>query len=198
MGYSEGTVTGSYATGSVMGSGSSVGGLVGYNGIDATVMGSYATVSVTGSGFVGGLVGENYATVTASYATGSVTGVFAVGGLVGWVWSGTVAASYATGSATGAADVGGLVGLSLGTVTASYWNKELSGNVNSSGGVGLTTADMFMEGSFAGFDFDGTMDSENNAMRPPMYGYHPSRISTSLTFGGCRKMGKSLAFPALG
>ena len=157
-----GTVMGSYATGSVTGSGSSVGGLVGLD-LRSAVTGSYATGSVTGKSGVGGLVGDNNSgTVTGSYATGSVTGDLRVGGLVGRNTD-TVTQSYATGSVTGGSNVGGLVGENnSGTVTQSYWNTQLSGHADSSVGVGLTTAEMFIQGSFAGFDFTGTAASGDN------------------------------------
>ena len=95
-----------------------------------TVTDSYATGSVTGKfSNIGGLVGLSYNTVTASYATGSVTGRDNVGGLVGWIFNnGTVTGSYATGSVTGRREIGGFVGRNLGTVTSSYWDMELSGN----------------------------------------------------------------------
>ena len=96
----EGTVSGSYATGAVMGR-SAVGGLVGYNEGDISV--SYATGAVTGTIRVGGLVGTNdKGTVSNSYATGAVTGIGnRVGGLVGANNEGTVSNSYATGAVTG-------------------------------------------------------------------------------------------------
>ena len=160
VGRNSGTVEDSYATGCVTGD-QRVGGLVGWN--NDTVTHSYATGSVTGNGWwVGGLVGVNVGTVMGSYATGSVTGDQRVGGLVGWS-NGTVTASYATGSVTGRDNVGGLVGENnSGTVTDSYWNTQLSENAISSGGVGLTTAAMFDKASFAGFDFTGTAASEGN------------------------------------
>ena len=95
--------------------GSIVGGLVG-NNREGTVSNSYATGTVTGTAlFVGGLVGQNYqGTVSNSYATGSVTGSSNVGGLVGHNNQGTVSNSYATGSVTGSSNVGGLVGIKSG------------------------------------------------------------------------------------
>ena len=77
-----GTITASYATGSVAGR-TYVGGLAGVNG-DITA--SYASGSVTGMGsFVGGLAGGNDGTITASYAAGSVKG----GGSSSAAWSGS-------------------------------------------------------------------------------------------------------------
>ena len=62
-----------------------VGLLAGYI-VNGTVSNSYATGSVRGSDYVGGLVGYNAGTIIDSYATGSVTGSsgsYYVGGLVG-------------------------------------------------------------------------------------------------------------------
>ena len=140
VGSSSGSISDSYAKGSVTGSKAYVGGLVGNVGSDKTVIASYATGSVTGSGYyVGGLVGEvgSGATVIASYATGSVTGSgHYVGGLVGAGSGATVIAGYATGSVTTSlGNVGGLVGYGSGaTVIASYATGRVSG-VSAVGGL---------------------------------------------------------------
>ena len=61
VGRNAGTVHNCSATGNIVGSGSNVGGLVGYNANTATVQNSYATGSVNSSGnYVGGLVGRNF------------------------------------------------------------------------------------------------------------------------------------------
>ena len=130
VGKASGTISASYATGSVTGSGGHVGGLVAQN--SGSITASYATGSVTGSEIAGGLVGLNYGAITAGYATGSVTGSGTgdskIGGLVGWA-SGEVTDSYATGSVSGTVSVGGLIGAVFGTidVTASYWDTDTSG-----------------------------------------------------------------------
>ena len=67
VGNNGGSITNSYATGSVEGN-LSVGGLVGSN--DGSIMSSYATASVKGLLGVGGLAGENFGPITNSYATG--------------------------------------------------------------------------------------------------------------------------------
>ena len=155
-----GTVTASYATGSVTNSGSGdfASGLVGYNHSTGRVTASYATGSVTGGGLVssiGGLVGWNQGTVTASYATGSVTAgslAASIGGLVGWNRSGgTVTASYATGRVSGGNQhVGGLVGQNNGTVTNGYWDTQTSGQSGSGGGDGKTTAQLRQPTGYTG------------------------------------------------
>ena len=66
-----------------------VGGLVGNNW--GTVSNSYATGSVTGLKYAGGLVGCNsFGTVRKSYSTSNVTGTYHSGGLVGLLYGGTV------------------------------------------------------------------------------------------------------------
>jgi len=168
-GVNDGTVTQCYSTATVNGT-SYVGGLVGLNG--ATLTQCYSTATVNGTSYVGGLVGLNGATVTRSYSIGLVTGTQnKVGGLVGyngssvtWCYStamvngnsgvgglvgddgeGTVTHCYSTGAVRGENDIGGLVG-SVGSTWAlvlnSVWDMETSGLQGSSGGVGLTTAEM--------------------------------------------------------
>jgi len=103
-----------------------VGGLVGWNH-NGTVSDSYATGTVTGDecwGF-GGLVGWIHdGTVSNSYSTGSVTGGEFVGGLVGLNEEGTVSNSYSTCSVTGDEWVGGLVGFDGLGVSNSYYNYD--------------------------------------------------------------------------
>ena len=112
-GFNSGTITNSYATGTVKGSSSNsgVGGLVGWNS-SGTIENSYAMGKVSGPGAnVGGLVGQNSlgATIRYSYTTGKVSGPGAnVGGLVGSNSSGSLA----------------------GTITNSYW---LSGSASGGG-----------------------------------------------------------------
>ena len=130
--------------GSVTGS-SDVGALVGYN--NGTIGNSYATGNVSGSSYVGGLVGQNRGTIDC-YATGNVSGTNYVGGLVGSNNGGMVSNSFASGSVTGTTSVGGLVGSNNGgTVSNSFWdataNPGLSGigAGNTNGAIGLTAAE---------------------------------------------------------
>ncbi|MBW2991576.1 hypothetical protein KY348_07815 [Candidatus Woesearchaeota archaeon] len=105
IGLNSGTVSNSYASGTVSGSNCCIGGLVGSNTNGGTISRCYATSSVTGTGdhgeLVGGLVGYNtHATITDSYATGHVRSRNEnVGGLVGRNWhGGQVINSYSSGS----------------------------------------------------------------------------------------------------
>ena len=150
----DGTVSGSYATGAVAGTGDNMGGLVGFND-DGTVSVSYATGAVAGtdlnSDYTGGLVGQNDGTISNSYATGAVTEKDAVGGLVGWNDGGTISNSYATGAVTGTARIGGLVGeIRGGTITTSYYNSQTTGQSDTGKGVAKTTADLLALTGYTG------------------------------------------------
>ena len=139
VGWNEGEILSSYATGQVSGW-YGLGGLVGLNG--GSIVSGYATVRILGhSGAgtaVGGLVGTNEkisggsngglpesrrGIIAGSYATGHVSGSHSVAGLVG-VNEGTVTACYATGRVGGGVRMSGLVGYNDGTITASYATGE--------------------------------------------------------------------------
>ena len=144
IGETYGSVSGSYATGSVTGSGWFVGGLVGdldYLGSDrGAISDSYAAVTVSGgSQYAGGLVGSaNGKSIIDSYATGKVTGGTQVGGLAGYS-NRAVTGSYATGSVSGGTRVGGLVGYAPGGhISASYATGSVTSRGEYVGGlVGL-------------------------------------------------------------
>ncbi len=111
-----------------------VGSLVGDN--QGTVTNSYAKGSVSGPGGVGGLVGRNGSGgfITNSYVMGDVTGSSGVGGLVGRNGSGgSITNSYVMGDVTGSSGVGGLVGSNQGTIRYSYSLKETGSSLNSIG-----------------------------------------------------------------
>ncbi|RZU38093.1 filamentous hemagglutinin family protein, partial [Fluviicoccus keumensis] len=77
--YFAGTVDGT----SGIASGANAGGLVGYNSATGTISDSYATGSVTGNAVVGGLIGKNSGAVINTYASNVVSGGSSVGGLIG-------------------------------------------------------------------------------------------------------------------
>nr|WP_254257901.1 YDG domain-containing protein [Methylobacter tundripaludum] len=149
----------SYARGSVLGQ-TVVGGLLGKNN-GGTVSTSYAAGSVTGTSStdVGGLVGHNSASdIDKSYATGSVTGTGNLGGLVGNNNTSAISNSYATGSVSGTGNLGGLVGLNAsGTFAANFWDTTTTGQSVGVGGsgaaqtgtIGMTTADMQTRANFS-------------------------------------------------
>jgi filamentous hemagglutinin family protein len=118
-GISNGVIRNSYADVTVTGI-TNVGGLVGTMGAAAQIIGSYATGTVTGSGNnVGGLAGAGAGKIINSYTTGNVSGASNVGGLVGSFGTGQITNAYATGNVLGSgSNVGGLVG-SASSVTLS-------------------------------------------------------------------------------
>ena len=152
--WASGAVT-AIALASALQSGTNVGGLVGWS--DGTVGASFATGNVTGVGSAGGLLGLNTGGVIATYATGSVTvsdnasctGLSCprvAGGLIGLArkqldstsTGSDVQASYSTGSVSGPSGhvVGGLAGKAgrettppsySASFTDSYWDNETSG-----------------------------------------------------------------------
>jgi methionine-rich copper-binding protein CopC len=154
VGKNFGTVSNSYATGTVYGD-KEVGGLVGFNFGNTTA--SYATSDVSGTGNdLGGLVGSNVGNTSGSYATGNVsgTGMKNVGGLAG-ISEGEITESYATGNVSGNNLVGGLVGVNTGTVTESYATGNVSGTGDVVGGLvarnfGATVTKSYATGSVTG------------------------------------------------
>lgn len=153
----EHTISGSHATGMVIGTGSNsteIGGLVGrsesYYGLTNLIDNSYASGTVGGGNNVGGLVGTQVSNVpermniSNSYAGGTVNGQsYAVGGLVG-TGLGNILNSHATGNVNASNQnsfyVGGLVGYAtLAAIANSYSTGAVSGGWNGVGGlVGYT------------------------------------------------------------
>jgi hypothetical protein len=140
-----------------------VGGLVGYS--CGTVSNSYSSGSVTGYAYVGGLVGQTHeGTVSNSYSSANVTGEYSIGGLVGFN-DGIVSNSYSTGNVTGNEYVGGLVGQNHeGTVSNSFWDIQTSGQATSAGGTGKNTTEMhdIITFSDAGWNITAVAMNETN------------------------------------
>jgi The GLUG motif len=159
VGTNEGTISNSYASGSVRGSDPSsdtsvVGGLAGYNA--GTITNCQANVRVADGFVAGGLVGENAGSVDRSFASGTTLGSGIIGGLVGAnsgasiTINGLIANSYSTSSAkapkSGATtgDVGGLVGYNPGLSP----NLSMINTSYSTGTVSAPTRDII--GGFVG------------------------------------------------
>ena len=104
--------------------GERAGGLVGEN--RDTVTDSYATGSVEGTGEVGGLVARNEDTIQTSYATGSVDGDSDVGGLVG-LNNDTVTDSYWDTESTGQDTSDGGTGLTTAEMQGSEAETNMEG-----------------------------------------------------------------------
>ncbi len=184
-----GTITSSYAMGTVLGTGFSVGGLVGWND-GGTIASSYAMGSVSGaSNRVGGLVGNNdEGTITNSHAMGTVSGTGSnIGGLVGWNDDGTVMSSYATGDVTGNSQVGGLVGENRGDIMKSYATGVVVSQDNNAGGlVGIN--DNMITNSYATGDVSGLASTSNLA------GHNDGTITNSYAIGNVLRRGFGLTF----
>jgi len=169
VGLNGGPISNSNATGNVNGS-TYVGGLVGVNAASASITSSYATGNVSGTGGrIGGLAGMSAGAVSNAYATGSVSGPTDVGGLVGLTYGSTLSNSYSTGTVTGVSNTGGLVGDNqFGTISTSYWNTSANptlpgvGGGTVTGATGLTTAQMQTATNFAGFIFTVTPGAVGN------------------------------------
>ena len=156
-----GTIKNSYSTVNVSGK-LWTGGLTGGN-YKGTITNCCSKGNVHGGSYTGGLVGWNRedSTITNCYSTGEVYGHSNVGGLVGSNAiesmemdehiSGKITNCYSTSNAVGA-----LVGdNSKGEISSSFWDIETSGQAESAGGIGKTTAEMQTASTFleAGWDF---------------------------------------------
>jgi len=136
-----------------------------------TVSNCYSTGSVTGTiSIAGGLVGQvrDGGAISNCYSTCTVNGDNGVGGLVGILdgVSSNVVNCYSTGSVNGNNDVGGLVGsISLNSsVSNSFWDIHTSGQSSSAAGTGKTTAEMKTASTFtsAGWDFEEDENGNDN------------------------------------
>jgi hypothetical protein len=143
-GHSEGTISNSYATGSVTTSSwNQIGGFIGSTTSTSNIENCYAQVSVSGNDNIGGFIGEKAGTVTNSYAAGEMT-------TAGWP-------SYA----------GGFFGSATGTDSGNYWDTTISGQTTSAGSAtGKTSGEMKQEATFVGWDFTDTWSIEEGIIYP--------------------------------
>ena len=161
VGINHGSITNSYATGTVRGTGVRyIGGLVGYNN-GGRIINSHATGTVSGNIGVGGLVGHNNrGAIINSYATASVLGKESAGGLVGVIIRSTIINSYATGSVTEDIYVGGLVGRINGFQVSHITNSYATGTVSSVGSVGGLVGDINNNVRVTASYWDGTKNPQ--------------------------------------
>ncbi len=160
VGVNTGSINNCYATGAVSGL-VIAGGLVGFN--SGSISNCYSTgVVLTSSEWAsaGGLVGDNYeegAIISNCYATGDVNGGAYAGGLVATNYKGAISYCYSIGAVSGSSSVGGLVGenYDCNSVISAFWDVNTSGQTESAGGEGKTTAEMKTLSTFvsAGWDF---------------------------------------------
>ncbi|MEM4605848.1 MAG: hypothetical protein QW103_02340, partial [Candidatus Pacearchaeota archaeon] len=142
------SITNSYNTGNISGSGDRVGGIVGFSYV-SSIYNSYNTGNISGSSKVGGLVGEELDTFYASsiynsYNTGNISGSSNVGGIVGYFVGSSISSSYNTGNVSGNSNVGGIAGYLDASVLSRSYN---TGNVLGSSNVG----------GIAGYSFYGSI-----------------------------------------
>jgi hypothetical protein len=162
VGINRGNISSSSSTNMVTGNLYSVGGLVGFN--FGVITSSSSTGTISGERYVGGLVGFNARNITSSYSMSAVSGDHTIGGLAGFNSVNTLIAScYSTGEVSGNRNVGGLVGDSfdIDDITSSFWDTETSGLNESSGGLGLPTADMQNINTFLDAGWDFVCETEN-------------------------------------
>ena len=200
-----------FVTGTVTGSGTGTGGLIGYIYDDVSVSDCYSAATVIGEHSVGGLVGgisSNYnkGQITFSYATGDVTGSGSnVGGLVGHIYTSKISDTYATGNVTGTgfgSNVGGLVGLvgvassysstyqiersyASGNVTANSYSNVggLAGSLN---GIGyeIKTRNNYATGNVSGSSKVGGLIGDLNLYATANTSYSIGSVTGSSNVGG--------------
>ena len=155
--------------------GNRVGGLVGHN-YYGRIARSFVQGSVGGEGLQGGVVGCNEGALSKCYASGMVSATNTAGGLVGGLYySGRIYESYAASAVSGGAAAGGLVGFvdtyAYGVIAQSYWDVEASGCTTSAGGEGRTTAEMFQQPTYAGWDFSTEWGIDEGAGYPFLWAF---------------------------
>jgi hypothetical protein len=161
VGENDSSISNCFSTGTVTGGDQStnLGGLVGYS--SGSISDCYSTGAVIGTYDAGGLAGmNNHGSISNCYSTGSVSGSSGsqcVGGLVGMNDEGSIINCYSTGAVSGSSyAIGGLVGYKYASViSSSFWDVNTSGWMTSTGGTGLSTAQMKQQASFTGWDFVG-------------------------------------------
>jgi hypothetical protein len=166
---SRATISDCYATGTVTGKGSVVGGLIGFDYQYTVISNSYASGAVTGENIIGGLLGKGrHSTISNCYARGSVSGNNAIGGLVGFIDGCTISNSYSVGTVSGATQTGAFIGYSHyydgsfnSTFIKCFWDSMVNpsldgiGNTTDSNVIERSTLEMQQENTFtdAGWDF---------------------------------------------
>ncbi|MHC4131468.1 MAG: GLUG motif-containing protein [Planctomycetota bacterium] len=150
-----------------------VGGLVGEN--RGTVSNSFATGTVSGTNPVGGLVGNDYMIVSNCYAAGYVTGSNRVGGLIGrqntFLANEKTKNSYsATLVDCAGSDTGGFVGYEQSSISlfiGCFWDNQVNpgldgiGNTSDPNVNGISSLTMRDKDTFTDSGWDFTSESAN-------------------------------------
>lgn len=174
----KGTITNCYATGSITVSPeasqpqntNNAGGFCGELK-KATVSRCYATGNVTSAGYAGGFAAiVSGSTLTDCYARGTVSKIDNsaasgdyLGGFIGQIlYANTFERCYATGLVTStSSEIGGFIAFvnetATPTITSCYYDKDATGfsdDTDTGKGTPLSTADMKLQSSYDGWDFD--------------------------------------------
>ena len=163
--HSNGMVTGDYLVGGLVGSMGDP--YIGYNDTyRVEIRNSYASGNVIGSTYsVGGLVGQAFglSVIQNSLAFGDVSGDNNIGGLVGLL-QGSIESSRALGDISGVSTIGGLVGqqVTVSSITDSAAYGDVSGSLQEGCGTGPLYCDKI--GGLVGFMNSGTTISNSFAM----------------------------------
>ncbi len=141
------------------------GGLVGFS--SGTITDCYFTGSVSGTGYTGGLVGYNSGTITrCSYQGDVASSGYRLGGLVGYNPNGSIADSHSSGSVTQTGTghyTGGLIGRATGplsSITNCFSTCQVSGFVSVGGLVG----ELDNVGTFSRCYATGDVTATNNTV----------------------------------
>lgn len=129
FGYAQGaTISNVVVNGNIKGTGTNVGGVVGYNK-NGTIKNCGSTAKISGSTAVGGVVGKSEdGFITDCYATGTVENGINAGGIAGEVIGGNIKNSFATADVSGTTFAGGIAGTSDGAaVDNCYAAGEVTG-----------------------------------------------------------------------
>ena len=176
-------ISNSYSKASVSGGGS-VGGLVGMGlNYENSIQTSYATGSVNGTfSSIGGLVGTYFGgEIVDSYATGDVSGNQYVAGLVGYLNNDvSVEYCYSAGAISGNHNAGGFAGFyDSAPISESYWDSSASGLTNpvgagsATGITGYTSSEMAVQSNFTNWDFEDTWSIVEDVSFPFLQGPEP-------------------------
>lgn len=138
--YSGSNVSDCHTNANVMSSGSTVGGLIGYNN-SAIVENCSSYGSVNGKNQVGGLIGKNEGDVISSQSAAVITGSGDnIGGLIGLNNGGDISHSFSEGEVNGKKNTGGLIGFNGyngSTITNCHSTANVIGTIHVGGLVGF-------------------------------------------------------------
>ena len=146
-----GQITSDYMGGGVVGIQNPYGAITG-------VASSFASATITAP-YAGGVVGYSNAQILDSYSTGEISNSGYGGGLVGYDQNTVVLRSYASGSVDSTtSQPAGLIGIGGDDtdILDSFWDIDTTGQTTSSGGTGLSAAQMIDPSNFADWDLTST------------------------------------------